>query len=175
MIYCPKTEVPAILVALESRRALTDQQLASLKAELESPAYADLSDEQAVVYLHGNHSTREVRSDATWPATEDWLRDYQRGLLVGRDDLSSAVRSKWIMKIPSIMAAYGKSYTYNADTAATFAAIAADAIADGVATEAEVAAFRARWKSTEPVAPVVLLFGEGVIVEVSDVAQARAI
>lgn len=176
MITCSPGQERVILSSILSDAPLTSEQLAALALVLASPECESLADREAVEWLHDtNKASVAVRRDADWPTTADWLREYQRGMLTGRSDLSAGIKQKWTIKIPALMAAYGDGYRYNARTATTFAAIAADAIADGVVTEEEVESFRARWEAQALCSPVSRLFGEGVVVTLADVAAARAL
>lgn len=164
---------PYDLATLLSRSTITTiEQRDALIAELAKDKYAGKEPSLILRMLHDkSEDSIQVRSDATWPATEEWLRNFQREMLTARPDLSAGVKQKWTVKIPAVMAAYGRDYLYNARTAPTFATIAADAINDGVCTAEQVEAFRAKWEEFVPISPVEKLFGKGVVVELSDIEE----
>lgn len=165
---------PYDLSVLLSRSVpLTQEQLDALAVELAKAKYQGKDASVVLRMLHDRaEDSVEVRSDATWPATEEWLRNFQREMLTARPDLSAEIKQKWTLKIPAIMAAYGHDYLYNARTAPTFAAISADAINDGVCTAEQVEAFCAKWEQDVPTSPVEKMFGAGVVIELSDIEEA---
>jgi len=158
-----------IAMALANTISLTTEQKALISTELAKSKYTGLTTKQKLAKLHDpTHDSVTVRQDATWPATRKFLAKYQYDMLVGRNDLSSAIKQKWQIKIPVIMAAYTDEFTYNARTSAMFEAIAVDGLADGVVTEAEVEAFRASFEHSVSKSPVEILLGEEVVLELSD-------
>lgn len=173
MIRLPATTDPhALALAMANEEPLTQEQAALLTAELENARYTGLSTLACLPLLHDPTLIETpVHETANGHQLHAWLEEQGRAIAYGQ--ATPTLKAKWVAKIIEIKGLYGVTYTFDPQTAPTFASIASEAVTDGVISQATVDEFRARYVSATYSSPASTIVEAGCLLSVADVEACR--
>ncbi len=162
------TNPHALALAMANEESLTTEQAALLTTELAHARYTGLSALECLPLLHDpTLVSTPVYQIANGAQLHAWLEEQGRTIAYG--SLSSQLKAKWVAKIIEIKGLYGLGYTFDPQTAPTFAAISAEALTDGVISQEAVDEFKSRYVTYEYSSPAQGIVGSGVLITVADV------